>query len=97
MGNSYFKRNAKKDTNQTEIVEALRKVGAVVKFTFQLKNLFDILVFYKGETYCVEIKSSRKSKLSQGELECKQELESVGVAYWVIYSVDDAMKMLKIR
>ena len=92
-----FRRKAKVDKNQAQIVEALRKVGAVVKFTFQLKNLFDILVFYKGETYCVEIKSSRKSKLSQGELECKQELESVGVAYWVIYSVDDAMKMLKIR
>ena len=97
MGNSYFKRNAKKDKNQTEIVEALRKVGAVVKFTFQLKNLFDILVFYRGETYCVEIKSSRKSKLSEGELECKKELESVGVAYWIIYDVDDAMRMLKIR
>ena len=92
-----FRRKAKVDKNQTEIVEALRKVGAVVKFTFQLKNLFDILVFYRGNTYCVEIKSSRKSKLSEGELECKKELESVGVAYWIIYDVDDAMRMLKIR
>jgi len=92
-----FRRKAKVDLNQAEIVLALRKVGAVVKHVHQLKNLFDVLVFYRGNTYCVEIKSSKKSKLTEGELECKQELESVGVAYWVIYSVDDAMKMLKIR
>ena len=92
-----FRRKAKVDKNQAQIVEALRKVGAVVKHVHQLKNLFDILVFYRGETYCVEIKSSRKSKLTEGELECKKELESVGVAYWVIYDVNDAMRMLKIR
>ncbi len=92
-----FRRKAKVDLNQAEIVLALRKVGAVVKHVHQLKNLFDVLVFYRGNTYCVEIKSSKKSKLTEGELECKQELESVGVAYWVIYSVEDAMKMLKIR
>lgn len=92
-----FRRRAKVDKNQAEIVEALRKVGAVVKHVHQLKNLFDILVFYRGETYCVEIKSNRKSKLTEGELECKQELESVGVAYWIIYDVDDAMRMLGIK
>jgi len=92
-----FRRKAKVDLNQAEIVLALRKVGAVVKHVHQLKNLFDVLVFYRGNTYCVEIKSSKKSKLTEGELECKQELESVGVAYWVVYSVDDAMRMLKIR
>ncbi len=92
-----FRRKAKVDKNQAQIVEALRKVGAVVKHVHQLKNLFDVLVFYRGETYCVEIKSSRKSKLTEGELECKKELESVGVAYWIIYDVDDAMRMLKIR
>ena len=92
-----FRRKAKVDLNQAEIVLALRKVGAVVKHVHQLKNLFDVLVFYRGNTYCVEIKSSKKSKLTEGELECKQELESVGVAYWVVYSVEDAMRMLKIR
>ena len=92
-----FRRKAKVDKNQAEIVEALRKVGAKVKHVHQIKNLFDVLVFYRGNTYCVEIKSSRKSKLTEGELECKQELESVGVAYWIIYDVDDAMRMLKIR
>lgn len=92
-----FRRKAKVDLNQAEIVLALRKVGAVVKHVHQLKNLFDVLVFHRGQTYCVEIKSSKKSKLTEGELECKQELESVGVAYWIVYSVEDAMKMLKIR
>ena len=45
-----FRRKAKVDLNQTEIVLALRKVGAVVKHVHQLKNLFDVLVFYRGNT-----------------------------------------------
>ena len=87
-------RIAKVDKNQPEIVKALRSCGAIVKHVHTLKNLFDILVFYEGETYCVEIKNG-KGKLTKGEEECANDLMSVGVAYWVIYSVDDAMRMLE--
>ena len=87
-------RNAKVDNNQKEIVTALRRCGAIVKHVHQLKNLFDILVYYKGKTFSVEIKTDIKKELTKGELECKTDLESVGVKYWVIYSVEQAIQMI---
>jgi len=89
-------RNAKVDTNQPEIVKALRRVGAVVKHVHQLKKLFDILVFFNGKTYCVEIKQDKKKKLTPGEQECKDLIESVGVKYWIIHSIDEALEMIKL-
>jgi len=89
-------RNAKVDTNQPEIVKALRRVGAVVKHVHQLKKLFDILVFFNGQVYCVEIKQDKKKKLTPGEQECKDLIESVGVKYWIIHSIDEALEMIKL-
>ena len=71
------------DDNQKEIVTALRSCGAIVKHVYSVKNLFDILVYYNGITYNVEKK-------------CKEDIEKVGVKYWVIYSVKDALKMIGI-
>ena len=89
-------RNAKVDINQKEIVSALRKAGAIVKHVHQLKKLFDILVYYNGQTYSVEIKQDKKKKLTTGEIECKTDLESVGVKYWIITSIDEALEMIKL-
>ena len=89
-------RNAKVDNNQKEIVTALRRCGAVVKHVHQLKKLFDILVFFNGQVYCVEIKQDKKKKLTAGELECKDLIESVGVKYWIITSIDEALEMIKL-
>ena len=85
------------DKNQKHIVNALRKVGAIVKMVYTVPNLFDILVFYEGKTYCVEIKQDKKKKLTKGELQCKEDIESVGVKYWIIYSIEDALKMINIK
>ena len=51
-----FRRVAKVDNNQKEIVEALRKIGAHVVHTHQLKNAFDILVSFCGNCIPMEIK-----------------------------------------
>jgi hypothetical protein len=88
---------ARVDKNQKEIVAALRKVGAKVKHVYTVKNLFDILVYYEGKTYNVEIKDGLKSKLTEGETQCKEDLESVNVKYWVVRSVNDALKMIGIK
>ena len=88
---------ARVDKNQKEIVAALRDVGAKVKHVYMVKNLFDILVYYKGITYNVEIKDGLKSKLTEGELKCKEDLESVDVKYYVIRSIDEALKMIGIK
>jgi len=55
-----FRRVAKVDSNQKQIVEALRRVGAMVIHTHQLKNAFDILVVYRGVTTMMEIKDGDK-------------------------------------
>lgn len=88
-------RIAKVDKNQSAIVNALRQSGAIVKHVHALKNLFDILVYYKGKTFSVEIKQDCKKKLTPGELKCKKELESVGVKYHIIYSIEDALDLLR--
>ena len=90
-------RYAKVDNNQPEIVEALRRCGAIVKHVHTVKNLFDVIVYYQGKTYCVEIKQDKKKKLTKGEMECKEDIESVGVKYWIIYSVKDALNMIGLK
>ena len=93
-----MRRIARTDSNQQEIVTALRRLGAVVLMTHQLKNCFDILVCFKGSTYMVEIKdgslSPSQRKLTPGELQFKAKIESVNCKYWVIESVEDALAML---
>jgi len=93
-----LRRNARVDANQSEIVKALRKHGAHVLITSQLKNAFDILVGYKGKLYIVEIKDGSKvksnRKLTQGEQKCADGFESVGVTYHVIESVEQALEMI---
>ena len=95
MKSSYAK---KVDRNQPEIVKALRSVGAIVKSVHSVPKLFDILVYFRGQTYCVEIKDGKlppsARTLTRGENECKQDLESVGVKYWVVLSVKDAFEMI---
>lgn len=68
-----FRLAARVDSNQKEIVEALRAYGCSVLHLHQLKNCFDILVGYKGLTFLFEIKKSAKDKLTEGELKFKTE------------------------
>ena len=93
-----MKRAARTDANQTEIIKAFRRMGAVVLPTHQLKNAFDCLVAFQGRLYIVEIKDGNKPpsarKLTEGELLCKSKFESVGVKYNVVESIDDAIKLL---
>jgi len=94
-----LRRAAKVDSNQKEIVAALRNSGAVVFHLHTVKNLFDLLVAHNGNVYCVEVKDGNlqpsKRKLTTGELECKRKLESVGVTYHVVNSVDEALELIK--
>lgn len=86
-------RAAKVDKNQPEIVAFLRSHGAKVRSVAQLKKAFDLLVFYNGQTFIVEVKDGNKP-LTEGEIEFKEMVESVGVKYWVIRNIDDALVML---
>ncbi len=92
-----MRRAARIDGNQNEIVEALRKQGASVLITSQLKNCFDILVGYDGINFIVEIKDGNKPKsqrkLTKGEEVFRDNWK--GGKYYVIESVEEALDMLK--
>jgi len=94
-----MRRNARVDANQADIVKALRKQGAHVLITSQLKNAFDILVGFNSKLYIVEIKDGDKVKssrrLTEGEQKCADGFESVGVTYHIIESVEQAIEMIK--
>ena len=91
---------SKIDANQNSIVKALRKAGATVLITSQLKNAFDILIGYQSSIYIVEIKDGNKPpsqrKLSEGEQKCKADFERVGCKYNVITSIEEALKLIEI-
>lgn len=66
-----FRRAARIDDNQNEIVKLFRKLGWTVLIISQLKNCCDIMVSKNGRTIAVEIKDGEKipskRKLSEGE------------------------------
>jgi hypothetical protein len=93
-----MRRAARVDENQKEIVEALRKLGAVVIHTHTLKNAFDVLVAYAGKLHIMEIKNPKqppsKRKLTEGEAKLSEQLQQVRVKYNVVHSVDEAIAVL---
>jgi len=89
---------ARVDRNHAEIVAAMRKIGAHVVNTSQLKNAFDCIAFYAGKTFIIEIKdgtkTASKKKLTEGELKTKEAIENRGVKYHVIESINEAIDLL---
>jgi Holliday junction resolvase len=88
-----MRRAAKVDLMQKQIVKELRDFGAAVLHTHMLKNAFDILVGYEGRLYMVEIKNNSKGKITDGENECKETFNSVGVHYHIIWSSEQLIKV----
>ena len=91
-----MRRNARVDANQKQIVKALRKAGASVLITSQLKNCFDILVGYNNKNFIMEIKDGEKppsqQRLTPGEEKFKNEWN--GGVYHIVKSVDEALRII---
>ena len=89
-----FRRAARVDDNQSEIVAAFRKLGWYVLIISQLKNCCDIIVSRNGRTIAVEIKDGSKPKsaqnLSEGELKFKTEWQG---EYQLITCIDDLTEL----
>jgi len=72
-----FRRAAKVDANQPEIVKEFRSLGWYVLIISQLKNCCDIIVSKEGRTIAIEIKDGEKppsaQKLSEGEEKFRRE------------------------
>ena len=61
-----FRRAAKVDANQTEIVQALRQIGAVVQSLAAVGNgCADLLVGFRGKNWLLEIKDGSKPPSAQ--------------------------------
>jgi hypothetical protein len=84
--------NAKVDKNQSEIVAALRGIGASVELTHRVGNDFgDLIVGWAGRTYVMEVKQV-KGRESPGQREARQSWR--GDTWAVVRSVDDALEVL---
>lgn len=87
-----FRRAARVDDNQPEIVKAFRDLGWYVLIISQLKNCCDIVVSKNGRTIAVEIKDGKKTpsqqKLSSGEIKFKGEWQG---EYKLITCIDDVL------
>ena len=85
-----FRRAAKTDANQPEIVKALRKSGWYVLIISQLKNCCDLMISKSGRTIAVEVKDGAKTKaaqkLSEGETKFMENWQG---EYRIIASLDD--------
>jgi len=80
------------DSNQAEIVEALRKIGCVVTPTHMVGSGYpDITVGFRGRTILLEIKSE-KGKLTEAEEDWF--LAWTGEAY-VVRSVEEALEVVQ--
>tara|TARA_R110000850_G_scaffold160756_1_gene285169 strand:- start:188 stop:571 length:384 start_codon:yes stop_codon:yes gene_type:complete len=89
-----FRRAARVDDNQSEVVACFRRLGWSVLIISQLKNCCDIIVAKGGETIAIEIKDGNKPpsarKLSEGE----QKFKDNWLGRWeLVASVDDVIKL----
>ena len=89
-----FRRAAKTDDNQKEVVNLFRKLGWYVLVVSQLKNCCDIIVSKNGYTCAIEIKDGSKTpsarKLSPGEQKFKDEWQG---EWRLVESNDDVLNL----
>ena len=89
-----FRRAAKVDDNQSDIVKLFRKLGWTVLIISQLKNCCDIIVSKNGRTVAVEIKDGAKPpsqrKLSSGEVKFRDNWQG---EYALIICADDVISL----
>jgi hypothetical protein len=82
---------AKVDTNQADIVKALRKAGASICFLHQLgKGVPDLLVGYHGKNFLLELKTE-KGELTEDQVPWH---DSWRGSVYVVYGMIDALKAI---
>lgn len=104
------RRKANVDTNQREIVEALRGAGAIVQHLhFVGQGCPDLLCGYRGKTHLLEVKSGAKDRLTPDEAEWhaswrgrpveivrtpEEALRVIGAAVQLGFAADQAVRQL---
>lgn len=93
-----FRRAARTDGNQKEIVSKLRACGFSVLHTHQLKNCFDILVGAYGLNFAFEIKDPEQPKSSRKLTNGEQEFfDSWRGQVNMIETFEEALDIIKGR
>jgi|LGOV01.1.fsa_nt_gb hypothetical protein len=86
------------DLNQPEIVEALRKFGAIVFNVTCSKGFCDLVVCYNGEVTLIEVKDGSKPesqrRLTPRELEAVRLVNTVGCQIYIVNSIDEAISLI---
>jgi len=81
------------DTNQKEIIHALRTFGAiVVDLSGMGKGCPDLLVGFKGKTYLIEVKRDSKAKFTPQQLQFNESWRGGLVVR--VETVQDALALL---
>jgi len=93
-----MRRAAKVDANQSEIVQALRRLGCTVLLLHQVgNNCPDILIGVSGVNVLAEIKDGKnvpsKKKLSPGQVEFRDGWK--GRKPIALFSVEDAIHVIQ--
>ena len=85
------------DANQNKIVDAMRKVGAVVRIISQGDGIPDLLVGYKGYTILMEVKDGDKVPSARKLTEPEQKFfdDWRGGMLVVVNSVEEALEILE--
>ena len=85
------------DANQNKIVDAMRKVGAVVRIISQGDGIPDLLVGYKGFTILMEVKDGGKVPSARKLTEAEQKFfdDWRGGMLAVVNSVEEALEILE--
>lgn len=91
-----MRRAAKVDANQTEIVKALRQVGASVQSLASTgKGCPDLLVGFRGVNWLLEIKDGQKVKSARKPTDDQVVWhESWRGRVYIVESVDQAISLL---
>jgi Holliday junction resolvase len=86
-----MRRAAKRDANETEIIKALRQIGATVQ-PINAADTPDLLIGYQGINYLMEVKTE-KGKLKPGQIDWHDNWRGQCA---VVRSVDEAFMILGI-
>jgi len=81
------RKKAKRDANESQIVDALIAVGASVA-QLNAKDIPDLLVGFRGRNFLIEVKS-RYGKLTPGQ---RQWHENWAGETLVVKTIDDALR-----
>jgi hypothetical protein len=90
-----MRRAARRDDNEKQIIDALRRCGAYVK-AINDDGTFDLLVAYNKRTFLLEIKDGDKApsarKLTDAEQKFHDEWPNDNL--YIVTSVDEALALL---